>query len=45
LALCDFDLSKPDLVADELTNTFCGATEYLAPEVLDEHGYSKLVDF
>ncbi|KAI1795132.1 serine/threonine protein kinase [Ganoderma leucocontextum] len=46
VALCDFGLSKPDLRAGELTNTFCGTTEYLAPEVLlDEHGYSKLVDF
>ena len=46
IALCDFGLSKPDLRSDELTNTFCGTTEYLAPEVLlDEHGYSKLVDF
>ncbi|KAL5527423.1 hypothetical protein ACEPAG_6214 [Sanghuangporus baumii] len=46
IALCDFGLSKPDLKADQLTNTFCGTTEYLAPEVLlDDHGYSKLVDF
>jgi serine/threonine protein kinase len=46
VALCDFGLSKPDLRADELTNTFCGTTEYLAPEVLlDEHGYSKMVDW
>ena len=42
VALCDFGLSKADLRADELTTTFCGTTEYLAPEVLlDEHGYSK----
>ncbi|KAF9653406.1 kinase-like protein [Thelephora ganbajun] len=46
VALCDFGLSKPDLRADQLTNTFCGTTEYLAPEVLlDEHGYSKMVDW
>ena len=31
VALCDFGLSKPDLKADQLTNTFCGTTEYLAP--------------
>lgn len=46
VALCDFGLSKPDLGAGQLTTTFCGTTEYLAPEVLlDESGYSKLVDF
>lgn len=46
VALCDFGLSKPDLGNGQLTSTFCGTTEYLAPEVLlDECGYSKLVDF
>ena len=46
VALCDFGLSKPDLRTDELTTTFCGTTEYLAPEILlDEQGYSKIVDF
>ncbi|KAF8916764.1 kinase-like domain-containing protein [Mucidula mucida] len=46
VALCDFGLSKADLGADQLTTTFCGTTEYLAPEILlDEQGYSKIVDF
>ncbi|KAJ7694725.1 kinase-like domain-containing protein [Mycena olivaceomarginata] len=46
VALCDFGLSKPDLRSDELTATFCGTTEYLAPEMLlDELDYSKIVDF
>ncbi|KAF8311143.1 Pkinase-domain-containing protein [Clavulina sp. PMI_390] len=46
VALCDFGLSKPDLGNGQLTNTFCGTTEYLAPEVLlDDQGYSKTVDF
>ncbi|KAF2761347.1 kinase-like protein [Pseudovirgaria hyperparasitica] len=46
IALCDFGLSKANLTDDATTNTFCGTTEYLAPEVLlDEHGYTKMVDF
>lgn len=46
VALCDFGLSKADLRADQLTTTFCGTTEYLAPEILlSEQGYSKIVDF
>lgn len=46
IALCDFGLSKANLTKDATTNTFCGTTEYLAPEVLlDEQGYTKMVDF
>ncbi|KUJ08024.1 kinase-like protein [Mollisia scopiformis] len=46
IALCDFGLSKANLTNNATTNTFCGTTEYLAPEVLlDEAGYTKMVDF
>ncbi len=46
IALCDFGLSKANLTKDDTTNTFCGTTEYLAPEVLlDAEGYTTMVDF
>lgn len=46
VALCDFGLSKANLSSNGTTNTFCGTTEYLAPEVLlDDKGYTKMVDF
>jgi serum/glucocorticoid-regulated kinase 2 len=42
IALCDFGLCKLNMKADDKTNTFCGTPEYLAPEILNGHGYSKL---
>ena len=44
VALCDFGLSKANLRESDTTNTFCGTTEYLAPEVLlDEQGILRLL--
>jgi serine/threonine protein kinase len=44
--LTDFGLSKGDLKQhNDMTDSFCGTTEYLAPEIIKDKQYSYSVDW
>ncbi|RKP40282.1 kinase-like domain-containing protein, partial [Dimargaris cristalligena] len=45
LVLTDFGLSKLGLPSNGKTSTFCGTTEYMAPEILNEQPYDQAVDW
>jgi serum/glucocorticoid-regulated kinase 2 len=45
LKITDFGLSKPDINEDEITYSYCGSPEYMAPEMLAKSGHSYEVDF
>ena len=43
--LADFGLSKELYSIDDKTSTFCGTTEYLAPEVVKRQPYTFMIDW
>ena len=45
IKLTDFGLSKVKQPETELTNTFCGTPEYLAPEIILNNGHTFGVDW
>lgn len=44
IRLADFGLSKY-LNPDDLTHSFCGSAEYMAPEMLTKSGHNYAIDF
>lgn len=45
IKLTDFGLSKINIFDNYSTNSFCGTTEYLAPEIIQRTGHGKAVDW
>jgi serine/threonine protein kinase len=45
IRLTDFGLSKAGLKPDDQTESFCGTTEYLAPEIISNTSYGFSVDW
>ena len=45
LKITDFGLSKTQLKEGDITHTFCGTPEYLAPEIYQNLGHNHSADW
>jgi serine/threonine protein kinase len=45
IVVSDFGLAKILTDPNQMTETFCGTAEYLAPEVVNSQSYDKTVDW
>ncbi len=45
LKLTDFGISKKDVKGLKMSYTFCGTSEYLAPDLIQNRGHNKAVDW
>ncbi|XP_070573266.1 ribosomal protein S6 kinase beta-1-like [Ptychodera flava] len=45
VVLTDFGLCKESIEDGDMTHTFCGTIEYMAPEILTRSGHGKAVDW
>ncbi|SOV17109.1 RAC-beta serine/threonine protein kinase [Plasmodium sp. gorilla clade G2] len=45
IRLTDFGLSKEGITETNLTKSLCGTPEYLAPEIIEQTGHGKAVDW
>lgn len=45
IKLTDFGLSKTGIAGEQMSYTFCGTPEYLAPEIVKGTGHTKSVDW